>query len=44
MTRQEKLVIIALLGTLLLGAAVRSVRRGAADSTHPALKSSSISP
>ena len=44
MTRQEKFVIVGLLGALLLGAAVRAWRRGGADLPHPALKSSSISP
>jgi hypothetical protein len=44
MTRQEKFVVFALLATLLLGAAVRSIRRGAADSTPPALNSSPPQP
>ena len=43
MTRQEKLVILALLAALLLGAAVRSIRRGTADSPLPGLKSGSAS-
>jgi len=44
MTRQEKFVILGLLTALLLGAAVRSWRRGGMDLPHPALKSSPTSP
>ena len=44
MTRQEKFVVIALLGALLLGTAVRAWRRGAMDLPHPALKSGPVSP
>jgi len=44
MTQQEKIVILALLGALLLGAAVRAGRRGGADFPHRALKISPVSP